>query len=146
MADSMALFDNDSKLDKIRANSIWGDDKSQTTKHTIQVVRGERENDDLPMYEEFSIKPEEINAHPGLLHRIKVAMSQHSSDRNSHTNFMARLNSIAELKQVIDTHRCSPAGVQAASNKKQKVPLVRKWKANTADTLNSSTEKRRDPT
>ena len=72
-------------------------------------------------YAEFVIKPAEIAVYPGLLLRIKKAMANHSNAGNSHSNCMARLNSIPELTQIIHKHQQKVQSKQKTTKKRKRV-------------------------
>ena len=112
-----------------RSQAIWGAEDDSISGHVLSKG-GERKRkagyaDDF-RYGEYVIKPDEISAHPGLLDEIKLAMCQHSSSSNNHSDCMVRLNAVAQLSQIVQGHlraaRLSPRRPKKPKKQKDASP------------------------
>jgi hypothetical protein len=102
--DPMALFEDEvseiNNQKEMMSTAIWGANSNPLPGYTLE----RRDIKDECTHIEFVIKSSDLNNYPGLLRRIKLAMSHQSNGMNKHIDCMARLNGIPELSHIVQDH------------------------------------------
>lgn len=122
--DPTSLFETEHEQESppnSRSQAIWGTEHEIPEKVMIGIgKKKERKEREYP-FEEYIISKQELDSHPGLLWKVKLAMSHHLSGDNRNKDFMERLNAIEELKQIVSL--LSP---EKANHAKRKVQTPKK--------------------
>jgi hypothetical protein len=125
--DPMELFVDETKTNTSGQQSlaIWGTEKEAMPDLVLPIGKKKDDCSDWQShpYAEFVIKPTKISKYPGLLLRIKKAMAHHPDVGNSHSDCMARLNAISELKEIINK-RCSVLKAPTTKRKRVRFEIV----------------------
>ena len=140
LTDPLSLFEDEGKEVNIEAGSvsmaIWGSLDKSLDKDASLPYGKKRDckikNDTHFEYMEYAIERHEIDKYPGLIDKIKLAMTRRDSGGNTHRDFMNRINSIPELVEIIVNFRSQTsnwkrpkqAPVEQPRQKKQKTVTI----------------------